>query len=79
MLLKENYKSIDSGLIKLIDKQFFRATEHLFDSEFLGAFRLKPERVYNIRNESQPYHKTMNSICKANKRELEAINSNLQG
>ena len=78
MLIKENYRSMDRHLLNTIDPQFFRATDQLFDSEFLGAFRLKPERVYNIRNESQPYHKTMNSICKANKRELEAINSNLQ-
>lgn len=57
--------------------QFMRNVTRLLDSEYLGAFRLEPKRVYDIRNRSEPYYKTMQILCLSDDKAMRKINKSL--
>lgn len=65
-------------------RRFFRQSrflvnfESLIDSEYLGAFRLEPKRVYNIRDRNEPYYKTMQILCTSDEKSLRKINKSLK-
>ena len=58
--------------------RFFVNFESLIDSEYLGAFRLEPKRVYNIRDRNEPYYKTMQILCTSDEKSLRKINKSLK-
>jgi len=58
--------------------RFFVNFESLLDSEYLGAFRLEPKRVYNIRDRNEPYYKTMQILCTSDEKSLRKINKSLK-
>lgn len=64
-------------LVRVFGSQFMRNVTRLLDSEYLGAFRLEPKRVYDIRNRSEPYYKTMQILCLSDDKTLGKINKSL--
>lgn len=65
-------------LRRLFRSKFFENLERLIDSEYLGAFRLEPKRVYNIRDRNEPYYKTMQILCTSDQKSLRRINKSLK-
>ena len=65
-------------LRRLFRSGFFEHLECLIDSEYLGAFRLEPKRVYNIRDRNEPYYKTMQILCTSDEKSLRKINKSLK-
>lgn len=57
---------------------FIKSLGRLIDSEYLGAFRLEPKRVYNIRDRNEPYYKTMQILCTSDEKSLRKINKSLK-
>jgi len=63
---------------RLFQSPFFTGLGRLIDSEYLGAFRLEPKRVYNIRDRNEPYYKTMQILCTSDEKSLRKINKSLK-
>ena len=61
----------------IYNSQYWNNVRRLLDSEYLGAFRLEPKRVYDIRNRSEPYYKTMQILCLSDEKAVRKINKSL--